>query len=335
MVSLAFDYTMINRRVPSEVRFADALALTILVAWLLVPLRSLAETPAPSVHWGALSFPDRDRVLDLGLTVNRFTEFNRFGDRYNEIEETAGFNFATLTWTERWARLPGWTTNLTIGAGPTDDKFTRFLQNDLVHKVLGLEPVPVGASREETDVMVTASATRWFNLFGSTHRGFLGIGAATGTLYHEPYVTVGLRHLALSEVAGSLGTHSKGLEAFSDFARFSLMGRYGRIFQGSAYHDLARQSYFGQASLSIADYRNEEAEPPRWELEIGLAIDSGLFADRSGNGITGKFIAVAIRIPYLKWETWNDFGGGDFGPTFGGRLLIDLLQVYDRFKKRT
>ena len=111
------------------------------------------------------------------------------------------------------------------------------------------------------------------------------------------------------------------------------------VFRGTprafAYDELARQSYFGQASISIADYRNEEAEPPRWELEIGLAIDSGLFADPSGHGIEGRFIAVAIRIPYLKWETWNDIGGGDYGPTFGARLMIDLLQVYHRFKKPT
>lgn len=309
--------------------------LTVLMVLLLSPRIGVAETPAPSVHWGALSFPDRDRALDLGLTVNRFTEFNRYGDRYNAIQETAGFNFATLTWTERWARLPGWTTNLTIGAGPTDDKFTRFLQNDLIHKVLGLEPVPVGATRSGTDFMVSGSAARWFNLFGSADQGFIGVGAATGTLYHEPYVNVGIRRLALSDVAGSLGAHSKGLEDFSHFARFSLMGRYGRIFRSGAYDELARQSYFGQASISIADYRNEEAQPPRWELEVGFAIDSGLFADPSGNGIEGRFIAVAIRIPYLKWETWNDIGGGDNGPTFGARLMIDLLQVYHRFKKST
>lgn len=309
--------------------------LALLVILLVLPPVGFAETPAPSVHWGALSFPDRDRALDLGLTVNRFTEFNRYGNRYNGIQETAGFNFASLTWTERWSRLPGWTTNLTIGAGPTDDKFTRFLQNDVIHKVLGLDPVPVSAVREKIDFMINGSVTRWFTLFGSADRGFIGAGAATGTLYHEPYINVGIRRLPLSDVAKSLGGSSRGLEDFSHFARFSFMGRYGRIFRSSAYDQLARQSYFGQASISIADYRNEQAAPPRWELEIGLAIDSGLFVDPSGNGIEGRFIAVAIRIPYLKWETWNDIGGGDFGPTFGARLMIDLLQVYDRFKKRT
>jgi hypothetical protein len=181
--------------------------------------------------------------------------------------------------------------------------------------------------------MFNGSATRWFNLFGTSHQGFIGVGAATGTLYHEPYVNAGIRRLALSDVATSLGAYSKGLEDFSHFVRFSVMGRYGRIFQSGAYDELARQSYLGQASISFADYRNEVAEPPRWELEIGLAIDSGLFTDPAGKGIEGRFIAVAIRIPYLKWETWNDIGGADNGPTFGARLMIDLLQVYHRFKK--
>lgn len=307
--------------------------LVIVTVLLVSPLTGTAETPAPGVHWGALSFPDHDRTVDLGLTVNRFTEFNRHGDRYNAIEETAGFNFATVTWTERWARLPGWTTNLTVGAGPTHDEFTRFLQNDLIHHILGLEHVPVGATRDGIDFMLSGSATRWFTLFGSADRGFIGVGGATGTLYHEPYVNAGIRRLALSDVASSLGGSSRGLEDFSNFVRFSVMGRYGRIFRSGAYDELARQSYFGQASISFADYRNEEAAPPRWELEIGLAIDSGLFADPSGKGIEGQFIAVAIRIPYLKWETWNDFGGGDHGPTFGARLMIDLLQVYNRLKE--
>ena len=32
-----------------------------------------------------------------------------------------GFNFATVSWTERWSRLQGWGTNLTLGIGPTGE----------------------------------------------------------------------------------------------------------------------------------------------------------------------------------------------------------------------
>src|SRR5690606_8625774 len=67
-----FHYSMITRQVLREARFVGVRFLTILVTWLVLSSAVFAETPAPSVHWGALSFPDRDRTLDLGLTVNRF-----------------------------------------------------------------------------------------------------------------------------------------------------------------------------------------------------------------------------------------------------------------------
>jgi len=119
------------------------LALWITVGWTTFVW---AESPAPSVHWGATAYPDRDRTLTTGLTVNQFTEFDGAGQRYNDIRETAGFNFASLSWTERLERFRRWNTNLTVGAGPTQDGFSRFLQNDVVHKVRGLTPVPVGAN---------------------------------------------------------------------------------------------------------------------------------------------------------------------------------------------
>lgn len=78
-----------------------------------------AESVAPSVHWGAIGYPDQERTLLAGVTLNRFTEFNWERKRFGAVDESAGFNFATITWTERIERFPGWTTNLTIGAGPT------------------------------------------------------------------------------------------------------------------------------------------------------------------------------------------------------------------------
>ena len=105
-----------------------------------------AETPAPSVHWGAIAYPDQERTLTTGLTLNRFTQYDGAGKQYNDINQTMGFNFASVSWTERWQRLPGWQTNLTLGIGPTDDGLTRFLQNDVIHKLRGLDPVPVARS---------------------------------------------------------------------------------------------------------------------------------------------------------------------------------------------
>ena len=83
-----------------------------------------AESPAPSAHWGAIDYPDQVRTLDFGLTLNRFTEFDPNGQRYNQIRETMGFKMVTLSWTERPTRFPEWGTNLTLGVGPTDDQPT-------------------------------------------------------------------------------------------------------------------------------------------------------------------------------------------------------------------
>lgn len=67
--------------------------------WALSPA-AWAETVAPSAHWGAIDFPDRDPTLIAGLTVNQFTEFNQSGARFNSIRQTAGFNFASVSWTD-------------------------------------------------------------------------------------------------------------------------------------------------------------------------------------------------------------------------------------------
>lgn len=309
--------------------------------WLLLvlgiavscPPASRAETPAPSVHWGAIAYPDRDRTLEMGLTLNRFTEFDGAGNRYNAIGETAGFNFASLSWTERLARFPGWNSNLTVGAGPTQDGLTRFLQNDVVHKFRGLTPVPVGAKRDGTDFMIGGSLTRWVALFGSREQAFAGLGMASGSLYHEPYVQMGLRRFSFAELAqASWGTGS-GLETFSHFVRFSAMGRYGRLYGGSAYPTVAPQSYLGQASISLADYRDEADSPPRWELELAITIDSCLFVDFKGDALEERFVSLVLRFPYVTFETWNDLiNQKDYGPTFGARLTLDLLQIYDRWR---
>src|SRR5579885_1621799 len=121
---------------------------------------SMAESPAPSVHWGAISYPDQGRLLDTGLTLNRFTEFNSDRQRFNAIRESSGFNFATISWSEHYERWKDWSTNVTVGAGPTRDQPTNALQNQGVHRWLGFKPVPVAATREANDFTIDGSATR-------------------------------------------------------------------------------------------------------------------------------------------------------------------------------
>ena len=114
-----------------------------------------------------------------GMTFNRFTEFDGSGGRFNNTRQSAGFNFATVTWTERLKALPGWNTNLT-SAQTTQPDPTLYLQNDFVHRLLNVNPVPVGESRNGTDFMISGSVTRWVRLFGDREVGFAGIGFHRG-----------------------------------------------------------------------------------------------------------------------------------------------------------
>jgi hypothetical protein len=302
-----------------------------------LPAIAAAETAAPSVHWGAISYPDRDRTLIAGMTFNRFTEFNGSGARFNNIHQSAGFNFATVSWTERLKALPGWNTNLTIGAGPTHEDPTLYLQNDFLHRLLNINPVPVNQTRDETDFMISGSVTRWVKMFGEREIGFAGVGFSSGSLYHEVNGQIGVQRVSLAEIANSwAGSSPAALNVFSRFVRFSAMGRYSRLYGGAAYPDsfIANQSYLAQGSVTIADYEDNDVDPPRWEFEFAATIDSGLFVTPSGNGIERRFGSIALRFPYGVLETWNDvLGKTDSGPTYGFRFMIDLLRLYDRLVK--
>lgn len=306
---------------------------------LTVLSQAHAESVAPSAHWGALDYPDRDPTVIAGLTVNRFTEFKGSGARFNQISQTAGFNFATVSWTDGIKAFPGWKANLTVGAGPTGEEPSIYLQNGVVHRLLGTNPVPVDETRVGVDFMVGGSLTRWMRLFSERDTGFASLGIAGGSLYQEVYGRLGLRQISLAELIApiSQGKAPALLTSASRFIRFSAMARYSRVYGGSAYPStvIANQTYLAQTSVSIADYEAPDGRPPRWELEFAATIDSGLFASPSGHGIERRFGSIAVHFPYGVLETWNDvLGRTDSGPTYGFRLMMDVLQLQSVFASR-
>jgi len=294
---------------------------------------ALAETTAQSVHWGAIAYPDKDRMLTAGFVTDRFTEFDGTGNRYNNIRETMGFNFWSLSWTERLERHKGWNTNLTVGAGPTQDDFSRYLQNDVVHKFRGLTPVPVGNTREAVDFMFNGTLTRWKGLFGDNEDGFAGVGMAAGSLYYEPYVQLGVRRTSLADaVRWGFGSAPSFLEKASDYVRFSAMGRYGRPFSGAAFREVAPQNYLVQGSIGFGNYHSRHCDKTPWEIEVAFTVDSGLFVDHRGDALEERFVSVALRYAAASFETWNDLiNQKDYGPTFGARVTVDLLYLFDRW----
>jgi len=292
-----------------------------------------AESPAPTVHWGGLAYPDQVNTLSIGYTGNRFTQFNGEGQQFNRISETMGFNFGSLSWTQHWRAFEGLSTNLTLGAGPTGEQPTRYLQNEFVHNTIyGIPSVPVRRTRDEFDFMVDASATYWRSVFNAPRVFFLGGGLSAGSLYTEGFVRTGLRRLPLGcYLAGTMGCEELSpddhwLRQFVKGFRLSAMGRFGGIRTAAAFPEgtLNSQSYLGQASLSWGVYDPNGGEP-FFELEFGATIDSGLFSSARGTTLEQRFWTAALRFRNFSMETWNDqLNRQDYGPTYGFRVTYNL-----------
>ncbi|HLG44431.1 MAG TPA: hypothetical protein VI337_05425 [Nitrospirales bacterium] len=304
---------------------------------LLTPLWSATmawgESPAPTVHWGGIGYPDQYTTLTAGLTVNRFTEFDNEipPTRYDStINNTFGLNFLSLSWSKQWGRvwepLDGLSSHLSLGIGPTADQPSKWVQNEL-HKSLGFSPVHENSVREDTDAMVDASVTgwqRWLNGAGQPPDAFGGVGVSAGTLYQEFYGRAGLRRLQafpdwdthpLVNFIGSLGV------------RFSGMGRYGRLADGAVLRAVKPSSTIGQVSGSLGSYR--PGEQPAWEVEVACTWDSGLFVNGVGQSRKEFFGSGSITIGPVRFETWNDtFNNKDKGPTAGATLTVDLLRAF-------
>src|SRR4030095_11628190 len=104
-----------------------------------------AQALAPDVHWGANTFPPVDPEVRLSLSLNRFTEFSKSGQRYNDIDETFGFNMLHLSMADQVPAHPDFTFTLFAGGGPTANQPTSFLQNDFLHNLWGLARAPLHA----------------------------------------------------------------------------------------------------------------------------------------------------------------------------------------------
>jgi hypothetical protein len=168
--------------------------------------------------------------------------------------------------------------------------------------------------------MTSGTLTKWTGLLGSDDVFFYGVGGAAGSLYYEPYAQMGFRRLSLLEF----------VPVVSDYIRFSALARAGRPFSGSAFHQVSNHSYLGQASVGIGNYRRTDCDTP-WEIELGLTVDSGLFVDHRGDSLEERFVTVALRYSAVTFETWNDLiNQKDYGPSFGARLTVDVLYLYNR-----
>jgi hypothetical protein len=303
-------------------------AASVLLLFALVCPHAYSETPAPSVHWGSLAFPDQYSTFTTGFTTDRFAPVDGNGNNYDStVPNTLGFNLITFSWTQHGdVRFPGWSFNLTGGIGPTSNQPSDYFQNHVAHQVNRLASVPAIQPREETDGMIDASITKWFF---SNRAVFLGGGFSLGTVYQEQFLRAGIRRLQVTPdlYSGEWGDVS---------VRVSGLGRVSLLESGAVLREVKPTSYLLQPALAIGQYDvSEHGEPyPTWELEVSATWDSGIFVNSAGESQKQYFWSAAFSAGPMRFETWNDTIGNigsinrtDFGPTYGATLTIDLFRL--------
>lgn len=306
-----------------------------------------AQAPNPDPHWGANAFPEARTALRFSLSANRFTEFD--GERGepgagvaqpgrfpSDLGYTTGFQLGTFTWTDRVKGAPNLTYSLALGAGWSADEPTRTLQNDVLHWLKEIEPVPVGATRSGFEMVTGCSVTWWSDpvprvpaeeLGGAGRFGvFSGAGVSAGTLYQE------------AEVHGGLYAQTRRFDMLGlGISRGALRG--GLLVRGSAHApgDAFREvSDFGVLAQAEVTWVPDALQVQPWyllgapSLGVTLSWDSGLFEDfRDSDPIDVWFWSVRAEWPNgLRVETWNDMlNGTDFGPTFGVMVGVDVTAM--------
>jgi len=299
--------------------------LCILLLFALVCSKAFGESPAPSIHWGSLAFPDQYSTLTTGLTLDRFTPTDGTGAKYDStVPNTLGFNLITFSWTQHGHdRFEGWSINVTGGISPTANQPSEFFQNKVIHQLRHLPPVTTFQPRQDTDAMIDGSVTKWFC---KNKTGFLGGGFSAGTIYQEQFLRAGIRRLQVTPefYSGDWGAVS---------VRLSGLGRISLQENGAVLHQTKPTSHIVQPALAIGQYHtNERGEQyPTWEIEVSATWDSGIFVNAVGQSRKQFFWSAAFTAGPVRFETWNDSLGNlsktDFGPTYGATLTIDVFRL--------
>jgi hypothetical protein len=268
----------------------------------------------PSSHWGALIYPEFEPLGQIGIHLDRFTEFDEKRDAngdpiltpYNGIHQTIGFNAIAVSATGKFVRSRRTLYRVTLHGGYTTDQPTRFLQNDVIHELGGLDPVPVAETRDAWDGGISADVNHWLrpSLFRAPL--FVGGGVAFSTINSEIFAQAGFR-------APRVG--------------LSAAVRAGLVTGGDAFptRDLAREYLTVQASVRLPlDDWGARCWGLLPEVELGATYTTGLFADTTGRAISERFLALKVAWGALTIETWNDAfaGGKDQGPTYGIRVYV-------------
>lgn len=329
---------------------------------LLAALAALpAQAPVPNPHWGASAYPRNREELRATFSFNRFTELDGEGRRFNGIDESSGFNIASLTYNHEMLTASGrrWTVAFDAGVGYSNNQPTESLQNDYIHRFRNLIPVPTDGVRRSPEFLAGVAATHWLGsdevrdesddlaTAGARFNALIGAGMVSSSLYHELYGHVG----------GSLYLPDQRV-------RLQLLNRSGLTTGSDAYPDVAPFTNLTQASISYVPrnfflgpsgsldevvhdlFRWRNLLPWNWpkaihdlggrpEIGVHVTYDTGLFLDARDQEIDTWFISVSLEWPTgLRLETWNDMANGtDFGPTYGLMVSFDLTTFWRNIER--
>lgn len=305
--------------------------LALLACSLLGPIAAVpAQGAIPSAHWGALVIPEERDTFRLSLTADRFSEFDEFGRVGFGLNQPGRFPSANQKSFGIQRLIGDYTFGVidpehlalttSVGLGLSSNQPTRFIVNDVAHRIRGAEAVTERSSRETFEATGGLELTAWTERPDGDDEtpdetswvGHAGVGSMVGTLYFENYVQAG----------GFVETPELDLGLGRARLRFGGLARGSLFATSDAFDDLADGGVLSQAYVSILPHREpEESGIWTWpDFTLGVTHDTGLFRRYdTGDPLDKVFVTFRGEWPCgLRFETWNDLIGlEDFGPTFG------------------
>lgn len=310
----------------------------------------------PSVHWGSIEFPLLENSGTMGFSLIQFSEFDKkidpaTGDhlRYNDIDETFGFNLLSFSRTRQLRSGDEHRSNLfftsSLAIGASIDATTSYYQNDILHELKDLPHVP--RDGEDRGMILAYGGELNYRLLQLTRdrRGdsrlsdtplFLGAGYSVGTILQDVYVHAGILRLRYPQ---------QGRRNRIAHVDFSAMARVGVLETGFDFEELAQSYWLTQAGvgLTVMPYYF----PIRFEFAMmghsGIFLESRQLYAANGygdeedlrNSLHERFYSFRVGIGSWTFETFNEAvspnvddpsnsgeWGKDRGPTYGARMWI-------------
>jgi hypothetical protein len=321
-------------------RPAPLLLALVLLSPAFATVARAQGTASPGPHFGFSAFPELAPVHQIGLQFALFTEYGKPGDgRFGDYDglPTMGINLLSLSNTRVLNRNDDLSSNLlftsTFQLGWSNDAVTRRLQNQVRHRMLKVDYVARGRTREQFEVgyggqiVYRIIRDAWSKQGEPVHVPtplFALAGFNVGSLFADTYVGLGLRNLI-----GPYFLYERVRRVF--FLSFSVMSRLGMPFSTCGVVDkigleCALQTpatYYLANQASVTVHLLEAWYPIR--AELGWMGHTGIFVDRDRQPMPERFWTFRLSLGDFVFEIANDSGGRkDIGPTMATQIYYNV-----------